>query len=173
LQIPVTYLFVMMISLVIFFALMFILSGLKILKEWERVVVMRLGRYHSTKGPGIIWIVPILDKIVLRIPIREQTTEIDTGKYVSSHGSSIRLKGSVQWKVVDAERFALGMQDHYQTILKTIQHHMVEVADSSTNDAAFADSDELNYLVQIALEPNFQKWGLEVKNVDLHVAVEG
>jgi regulator of protease activity HflC (stomatin/prohibitin superfamily) len=173
LQIPVTYLFVMMISLVIFFALMFILSGSKILKEWERVVVLRLGRYHSTKGPGIIWIVPILDKIVLRIPIREQTTEIDTGKDASSHGSSIRLKGSVQWKVVDAERFALSMQDNYQTVLKTIQHHVMDVADSSTSDVAFADSDELNYLVQIALEPTFQKWGLEVKKVDLRVAMEG
>ena len=49
----------------LFFALMFIAAGIKVLKEWERVALLRLGKFHGVKGPGVIFIVPLLDKIAM------------------------------------------------------------------------------------------------------------
>jgi regulator of protease activity HflC (stomatin/prohibitin superfamily) len=167
LQIPEFYLFAMLSALVIMFTIMFFLSGVKILTAWERAVILRLGRYRGIEGPGVIWIMPILDKIVLRFSIREQTIEIDTGEYGSADGHSRILKGVVRWKVVKEEKFALSIENHHQTVLKTIQHHVMKVAESIDNDSIFMDSEELNHIIEEALEPTFTDWGLKVIKVDL------
>ena len=159
-----------MIALLTIFVLMFILSGVKVVSTWERVVILRLGLYLGVRGPGIIWKTPILDKIALRISLRVQSTDIDTGKYVSSDGSSRRLKGIVQWKVLDVEKFALSIEDHYITVNRTIHHHVMKVAESMTSDAVFSDSYELDSQVKSSIEPIFSEWGLTVTKVELRTA---
>lgn len=149
---------------------MFVCSGIKVLKEWERVVILRLGKYYGVRGPGIIWKVPILDTIPLKISLRLQTTDIDTGKYVSSDGSSRRLKGIVQWRILDIEKYALRIEDHQRTVNVTIQHHVSKVAESMTSDAVFSDTDELSTRIKEALEPTLSEWGLKVIKVELRTA---
>lgn len=152
------------------FVLIFVCSGIKVLKEWERAVILRLGKYYGVRGPGIIWKTPILDKIALRVSLREQSTEIDTGKYISSDGSTRRLKGIVVWRIIDIERYALRLQDHERTVHSTIHHHVSKVAESMTSDAVFSDTDDLAFRVRAALEPTFESWGLKVVKVDLRIA---
>ena len=166
------YLWMSLILFLTIFILLFICSGIKVLKEWERVVILRLGKYYGVKGPGIIWKTPILDKVALKVSLRVQSTEVDTGKYISSDESTRRLKGIVQWRIIDVEKFALRIDDHYNTVMMTIQHHVKKVAESLTSDAVFSEREELNSLVEEELEPIFSEWGLEIVKVDLRTAPE-
>jgi regulator of protease activity HflC (stomatin/prohibitin superfamily) len=166
------YLWFMLIITVAIFALLFTCSGIKVLKEWERVVILRLGKFIGVRGPGIIWKTPILDKVVLKVSLRVQSTEVDTGKYISSDDSTRRLKGIVQWRIIDVEKFALRIDDHYRTVMMTIQHHVKKVAESLTSDAVFSEREELNSLVEGELEPVFSEWGLKIVKVDLRTASE-
>jgi regulator of protease activity HflC (stomatin/prohibitin superfamily) len=165
------------ISLILFltifiFTLLFICSGIKVLKEWERVVILRLGKFIGVRGPGIIWKTPILDKVVLKVSLRVQSTEVDTGKYISSDNSARRLKGIVQWRIIDVEKYALRIDNHDSTVTMTIQHNVKKVAESLTSDAVFSEPEELNSLVEKELEPVFSEWGLEIIKVDLRTAPE-
>jgi regulator of protease activity HflC (stomatin/prohibitin superfamily) len=166
------YLYMMLIMVLAIFVLLFVCSGIKVLKEWERVVILRLGKYYGVKGPGIIWKTPILDKVALKVSLRVQSTEVDTGKYISSDDSTRRLKGIVQWRIIDIEKYALRIDNHYSTIMMTIQHHVKKVAESLTSDALFSEREELNSMVEEALEPTFSEWGLKIVKVDLRTASE-
>jgi len=155
-----------------FFILIFIASGLMVLKEWERVVILRLGKYYGVRGPGIIWKTPILDKVALRVSLRNQSTDIDTGKYISSDGSFRRLKGIVQWRIVDIERYALSIDDHYRTVVTNIQHHVRKIVESMTSEEVYRNQDELNSKFEETLEPIFADWGLKIVDIDLRTAPE-
>lgn len=72
------YLMTMLIMVLMVFLLLFVCSGIKVLKEWERVAILRLGKFYAIRGPGIIWKTPILDKIALKVSLRVQSTDIDT-----------------------------------------------------------------------------------------------
>jgi regulator of protease activity HflC (stomatin/prohibitin superfamily) len=133
---------------------------------------LRLGKYLGIKGPGIIWKTPILDKIALKVSLREQESEVDTGRYDSSGGSSQRLKGVILWRVIDVERYALSIEDHQRTVNNTIQHHVHKVAESMTGDVAFSDTDKLAMQIEEALKPTFTAWGLRITKVDLRTASE-
>ena len=69
------------IALMGIFTLMFILSGIKVVKEWERIAILRLGRFFKVAGPGAIWMTPILDRGI-PVSLKIQQTEVDTGESV-------------------------------------------------------------------------------------------
>ncbi|MHA2068917.1 MAG: SPFH domain-containing protein, partial [Candidatus Thorarchaeota archaeon] len=59
--------------IIIFFIMLFVFSGIKVLKEWERIVILRLGKYKGVMGPGIVWRMPLLDRIGAKVSLRIQT----------------------------------------------------------------------------------------------------
>ncbi len=160
----------MIMILLVIFVLVFIFSGLMVLKEWERVVIFRLGKYLGVKGPGIIWKLPILDYVVLKASLQEQSTDVDTGRYISSEGSTQRVVGLVTWRIDDLKKYALSIDNHQQSIAIAIHHHVLKDAESMMSDAAYIDVDELNSEVEEALESTFSKWGLQIIKIDLHMA---
>ncbi|MHA3964732.1 MAG: SPFH domain-containing protein, partial [Candidatus Thorarchaeota archaeon SMTZ1-45] len=157
-----SYFLMIMVLVFIIFVLLFILSGLVVLKEWERVVIFRLGKYLGIKGPGIIWKTPILDYVVLKASLQDQSTDVDTGRYISSEASTRRVEGVVAWRIEDLKKYALSIDNHQQSIAIAIHHHVLKVAESMMSDAVYFDVDELNSEVEAALEPTFSKWGLQI-----------
>ncbi|MFW9808947.1 MAG: SPFH domain-containing protein [Candidatus Thorarchaeota archaeon] len=151
------YLFIILIGLITLFTFAFILSGIKIVKEYERAVILRLGMYKGVKGPGLIWTIPIIDKIAMRISLQVQTTEFDTGE----------LKGDIQWQVIDIEKHVLGMIAHHDTTDRTIQQSIMKATESITNDLLFTDSHELSSQIESAIEPTFFELGLKLIKTDL------
>ncbi|MFW9974886.1 MAG: SPFH domain-containing protein [Candidatus Thorarchaeota archaeon] len=169
-QIPDSFLLMIMMLVLVIFVVLFILSGLMVLKEWERVVIFRLGRYHGIKGPGIIWKTPIFDHVILKASLQDQSTDVDTGRYISSEDSTRRVEGIVAWRIDDLKKYALSIDKHQQSIATAVHHHVLKVAESMMSEAVYMDVDELNSEVKAALEPTFSKWGLKIIKIDLHTA---
>ncbi len=124
------------------FLLFFVSCGIKIVKEWDRVAVLRLGKYRCIRGPGIIWMMPILDKGIM-VSLKKQQTLVDTGEYVSSDGSTRRLTGYVNWKIIDVQKAVLEVEDYRTSIYNTIQHQIKKIGESFPGDTVIMDEESL------------------------------
>ena len=149
------------------FMLLFIASGIKVLREWDRAAVLRLGKFYGIRGPGIIWVMPFLDKVVATISLKIQQTKIDTGEYISSDGSTNRLTGYISWRIVDAERAVLAVENYRDAIFNVANHHVEKVAKSFPGDTVMMDEESLYSEIQQTLEPILQNWGIKLIEINL------
>jgi regulator of protease activity HflC (stomatin/prohibitin superfamily) len=166
----VDFFLMMTLMTIVFFTLMFVCSGIKVLKEWERVAILRLGKFYGIRGPGIIWKTPILDHIALKVSLRVQTTDIDMD--VRSAESTRRWKGIVNWRIIDVEKYLFGLQDHERTVHTTIQHLVGKEIEFLSNDALFTDTNEITMRIESALGPTSEGWGLKIEKVELRNALD-
>jgi regulator of protease activity HflC (stomatin/prohibitin superfamily) len=164
---PIFYM--MFISILAIFILLFIASGIKVLAEWERIVILRLGKYHSVRGPGIVWRTPILERIGARISLRAQTAEVETGEAMTRDGTPIGLVSEVRYRVVDIERAFLSLEDYRTTAQQSSKHVMIEQIEARDYDDIVTNREHVESAVTKELDSRFEKWGLAVVGVDLRV----
>lgn len=132
-----------LITIQLLFLLIFIGSGIKVLKEWERVALFRLGKFHSIRGPGIIWKTPILDKLSPRISLKAQQVTIDTGELRSVDGASVRIVGEIIYRVADIEKVILAIENHKEVAEKASHHAVVESMESMAYDDIVTSRNEV------------------------------
>lgn len=152
--------------------LCFVGSGIKIVKEWDRVAVLRLGKFLGIRGPGIIWLTPILDKAAMTVSLQVQQTIIDTGLYTTSDGSKNRLTGFVNWRIIDVQKVVLAIKDYQQSIFNIIQHTVQKVGESFPGDTVMIDEDSLYTELRQKLEPTLTSWGIKVLEIELRSTSE-
>jgi regulator of protease activity HflC (stomatin/prohibitin superfamily) len=168
-QLDPTFMTSVLISLLALFILILIFSGIKVLKEWERVVILRLGKYLGVRGPGIIWRTPILERIGARVSLRVQTVEIDTGESMSRDGTPASLVGEVRYRIVDIERAVLSLEDYHVTAQQTSRHVVIEQIESRDYNDLVTNRERVESAITRELDVRFEKWGLLLVGVDLRV----
>ena len=149
------------------FILAFMASGIKILKEYERVVVLRLGIFRGVKGPGIIWVSPIIEKIAMKVSLREQETKIDSGGFNSSGSSSDMWKGSINWRIVDVKKAFLSVENHRSSVDDTIKANVQEIGESLSNNAFAVDKETVDSRIKETLEPLMTERGVKITEIHL------
>lgn len=154
------------------FLLLFVASGIKVLKEWDRAAVLRLGKFCGIKGPGIIWITPIIDRVAVTVTLRAQQTKIDTGKYTSNDGSKNRLTGYVNWRVIDVQKAVLAVENYQQSVFNVIQHTVLKIGQSFPGETAMMDEELLYAEIQKEMEPSLTSWGIKILEIKLKSASE-
>jgi regulator of protease activity HflC (stomatin/prohibitin superfamily) len=158
-----------LIAFLALFVLLFIISGIKVLKEWERVAILRFGKYVGVRGPGIIWRTPILERIGARVSLRVQTVEIDTGESMSRDGNPASLVGEVRYRIVDIERAVLSLEDYRITAQQSARHVVIEQIESRDYDDLVTNRERVESAITRELDVRFEKWGMIVVGVDLRV----
>ena len=148
------------------------MSGIKIVKEWDRVAVLRLGKFLGIRGPGIIWLTPVLDKAIFTVSLKVQQTKIDTGKYTTSDGSKKRLSGYINWRVIDVKKVVLAVENYRQSIFNVIQHTVQKIGQSFPGDTIMMDEESLYAELQQELEPTLTSWGIKIIEIKLKSASE-
>lgn len=159
---------------IIFVALLigyFLTSAIKILKEYERGVVFRLGRLIPVRGPGLVLIWPILDKLV-KISLRTITMDVPAQDIITRDNISVKVNAVVYFKVVAPEKAVTEIEDYYMATSQISQTTLRSVLGQSQLDDLLAKRDELNSQLQKIIDEQTEPWGIkvstvEVKNVDL------
>jgi regulator of protease activity HflC (stomatin/prohibitin superfamily) len=141
-----------------------------VLKESERIAILRLGKFLGIKGPGIIWATPILDKIAFRISLREQQTVVDTGKCISSDGFATRITGFVNWRITDVQKAVLAVKNYKGSAETAINHHIKKIGQSPPSDALFVDEERVYSQIRQVLEPLLDKWEIRITEAGLKAA---
>jgi regulator of protease activity HflC (stomatin/prohibitin superfamily) len=161
------------------FVVLILTNIFKILREYERAVIFRLGRLIPVKGPGIIILIPLVDKMV-RVDLRTVTFDVPSQDIITKDNISVKVNAVVYFRVIDPTRAITAVEDfHYatsqisQTTLRSVlgQSSLDELGQSSL-DELLSKRDELNAELQKIIDEQTEPWGIkvttvEVKNVDL------
>lgn len=156
---------------VILLVLYFLSAAIKILKEYERGVVFRLGRLIPVKGPGLVIIIPVIDKLV-RISLRTITMDVPSQDVITSDNVTVRVNAVVYFRPIDPAKAITEVEDYFFATSQIAQTTLRSVLGQSQLDDLLTKRDELNRVLQKIIDDQTEPWGIkvttvEVKNVDL------
>ncbi len=144
----------------------FIVSGFRINQEWERSVVYFLGRYASTRGPGLYWIVPFLE-FARRVDVRILTVKLETQETLSRDGVAVKVNAVVWYKVVDPAKALNAVSDPYLAVLQASETSLRDTIGQHGLDELLKHRDQVNSKLMELLERSAAKWGVHIDAVEM------
>ncbi len=162
--------------LVIVLFVYFLSSAIKILREYERGVVFRLGRIIPIKGPGLVIIWPIIDKLV-KVSLRTVTMDVPSQDIITRDNVTVKVNAVVYFRVVEPIKAITEVTDYEYATSLISQTTLRSVLGQSQLDDLLSKRDELNAQLQKIIDEQTEPWGIkvstvEVKNVDLPVEMQ-
>lgn len=156
---------------IIIFVLYFLSAAIKILKEYERGVVFRLGRVIPVKGPGLVIIWPVIDKLV-RVGLRTVTLDVPSQDIITRDNITVKVSAVIYFRVVDPIKAITDVEDFFYATSQISQTSLRSILGQSTLDDLLAKRDDLNAALQKVIDTQTEPWGIkvtavEVKNVDI------
>jgi regulator of protease activity HflC (stomatin/prohibitin superfamily) len=156
---------------VIFIVAVFILSGLKILNEYERAVVFRLGRLTPFRGPGVVFVIPLLERMV-RIDLRTVTLDIPPQDVITKDNVTVKVSAVLYFRVVDPSRAVTEVANYLFATMQLAQTTLRSVGGQTELDELLSQRDKLNARIQEIVDAQTEPWGIkvtlvELKNIDL------
>ena len=152
-----------------FFLIVFILivaaSAIKILREYERGVIFRLGRLIGAKGPGIIFIIPGVDKL-LRISLRLVTLDIPPQDVITHDNISIKVNAVVYFRVMDPNKAVVEVENYLYATSQLAQTTLRSVVGQADLDELLSQRDKVNLKLQDILDKHTEPWGIKVSLVE-------
>lgn len=157
--------------LIVFLVVYFLSSAIKILKEYERGVVFRLGRIIPVKGPGLVIIWPIIDKLV-RVSLRIVTMDVPSQDIITKDNITVKVNAVVYFRVMDPIKAVTEVEDFYFATSQIAQTTLRSILGQSQLDDLLTKREDLNAELQKVIDFQTEPWGIkvtavEVKNVDL------
>ncbi len=164
--------FILAIVLVIYF----LSSAIKILKEYERGVVFRLGRVIPIKGPGLVIIWPIIDKLV-KVSLRTVAFDVPPQDVITRDNISVKVNAVVYFRVIDPIKAITAVEDFYYATSQISQTTLRSILGQSQLDDLLSKREDINAELQKVIDQQTEPWGVkvatvEVKNVDLPVEMQ-
>jgi regulator of protease activity HflC (stomatin/prohibitin superfamily) len=152
-----------------FFLIIFLIilaaSAIKILKEYERGVIFRLGRLIGSKGPGIIFIIPGVDKL-LRISLRTVTMDIPPQDVITHDNISIKVNAVVYFRVIDPNRAVVEVENYLYATSQLAQTTLRSVVGQADLDELLSQREKINIQLQDILDKHTEPWGIKVSLVE-------
>ncbi len=153
------------------FLLALLASAIRILREYERAVVFTLGRFTGVKGPGLIIIIPGIQQVV-RVDMRVKVLDVPSQDVISRDNVSVRVNAVIYFRVMDAERATIQVENFMQATSELAQTTLRSVLGKHELDEMLSERDTLNRDIQELLDAQTDTWGIKVSNVEIkHVDV--
>jgi len=151
--------------------LFIIFSAFRILREYERAVVFRLGRFSSVKGPGVIILIPLIDKMV-RISLRTIVMDVPSQDVITKDNVTIKVNAVVYFRVMDPERAVIEVEDYLYATSQLSQTTLRSITGESELDEILSEREKINNHLQDVIDKQTDAWGIkvslvEVKHIDL------
>lgn len=149
-------------------AIMAVLTGsIKYADQWEKAVVMRLGRYSGLRGPGYFTIIPIVDRVAYTIDQRIRTTAFGAESCLTRDTVPVNVDAIAFWIVRDAERAALEVQDYDEAVILSAQTQLRDAIGKHDLAELIQSRVELGHGLREALARKMENWGIEVQSVEI------
>ena len=156
---------------VLVLVLLFLSSAVKILNEYERGVVFRLGRVIGSKGPGLILLIPAIDKMV-RVDLRVVAMDVPAQDVITRDNVTIKVSAVLYFRVIDPNRAIVGVENFLYATSQLSQTTLRSVCGQAELDDLLASREKINAHLQEILDKDTEPWGVkvakvEIKNIDL------
>lgn len=142
-------------------------SSIHIADQWEKAVVLRMGKFTGLKGPGFFLIIPILDSIVTYIDQRVLVTDIKAEKTLTKDTVPVNVDAVVYWTVWDVEKAALEVQDYEKAILNISQTGLRDIIGRHELSDLLSDRQKISTELQTILDEHTNPWGITCQNVGI------
>ena len=157
---PMTTVYILMILII------FLASAIRILREYERAVVFTLGRFTGVKGPGLIILIPFIQRME-RVDLRIIVLDVPTQDVISHDNVSVHVNAVVYFRVVDPEKAIIQVENFYAATSQLAQTTLRSVLGRHELDEMLAEREQLNYDIQEILDKQTDTWGIKISNVEI------
>ncbi|MBH98159.1 MAG: hypothetical protein CMM56_06875 [Rhodospirillaceae bacterium] len=153
-------------------AVFFLFSAIKVLREYERAVIFLLGRFWKVKGPGLIIVVPGIQKMI-RVDLRTIVMDVPTQDVISRDNVSVKVSAVIYFRVLDPEKAIIQVENRVEATSQLAQTTLRSVLGRHELDDMLSEREKLNSDVQEILDQNTEAWGIKVTNVEIkHVDLD-
>jgi len=148
----------------VFVVILFLVSGLKVLREYERAVVFRLGRLAGARGPGVIYIIPGVEKAV-RIDLRTITMDVPSQDVITKDNVSLKVNAVLYFRVVEPSRAVVEVENYLFATSQNAQTTLRSVCGEAELDQLLAEREKINAHLQTIIDQHTEPWGIKVVQV--------
>ncbi|RKY60723.1 MAG: slipin family protein [Candidatus Latescibacterota bacterium] len=159
------------ISVVVLILIFILASAIRILREYERGVVFRLGRVIGVKGPGIVLLIPVVDRMV-KVSLRVVTEDVPSQDVITRDNVSVKVNAVIYFRVIDPQKAIVEVENYLYATFQLAQTTLRSVLGQVELDDLLASRDKINQQLQRILDEHTDPWGVkvtavEIKHVDL------
>ncbi|MFO7986893.1 MAG: slipin family protein [Desulfatiglandaceae bacterium] len=145
---------------------LFLVSAIKILKEYERGVIFRLGRVIKTKGPGLIILIPVIDKMV-KVSLRLVAMDVPSQDVITRDNVSVQVNAVIYFRVMDPTNATIEVENYLFATSQLAQTTLRSVCGQVELDELLAERDKINARLQTILDKQTDPWGIKISNVEV------
>jgi len=152
--------------IVVIFFIIILTNAIRILREYERGVVFRLGRVIAVKGPGIIFLIPLVDKMV-KVSLRTVVLDVPPQDIITKDNVSIKVNAVVYFRVVQPEKAIVEVENFLFATSQLSQTTLRSILGQSELDELLSERDKINSNLQKIIDQHTEPWGIKVSNVEV------
>ena len=155
------------IAVVAFVIAMAVSSGIQVADQWDKAVILRLGHFHSLQGPGLFFIIPVIDSIPYWIDTRVITTGFKAEKTLTKDTVPVDVDAVLFWKVIDPKKAALDVADYQSAISWASQTALRDVIGKTMLSDMLEGRDKISSVLQKIIDERTEPWGINVISVEV------
>lgn len=159
-HIPVAFL------VIVLFAIVILANAIRVLREYERGVIFRLGRLIRVKGPGLILLIPIVDKM-MRVSLRTVVLDVTPQDVITQDNVSIKVNAVVYFRVLEPQNAIVQVENYLAATSQISQTTLRSVLGQSELDDLLSQREKINHKLQQIIDANTEPWGVKVSNVEV------
>lgn len=154
------------IIVIIIFLVLLLSSAIKIMAEYQRIVIFRLGRLQGIKGPGLVFIIPIIDSII-KLDLRTRVIDVPKQRVITKDNVTVDVDAVVYFRVTDPEKAVIEVQRYEVATSLLAQTTLRDILGQKTLDELLSKREELNKSLQTIIDTGTDPWGIKVSNVTI------
>ena len=151
---------------IIVLVILFLFSAIKVLNEYQRAVVFRLGRVLHAKGPGLIILIPVIDKMI-KVSLRIIALDVPGQDVITKDNVSVKVNAVIYFRVMDPVKSILEVEDYMFATSQLSQTTLRSVCGAAELDEILTHRDQINDQIQSILDEHTDPWGIKVTNVEV------
>jgi regulator of protease activity HflC (stomatin/prohibitin superfamily) len=152
--------------IIVVFAIIVLASSIRILREYERGVVFRLGRLMAVRGPGLILLIPVIDKLV-KVSLRTVVMDVPPQDIITQDNVSIKVNAVVYFRVIQPQKAIVDVENYLVATSQFSQTTLRSVLGQSELDDLLSQREKINQKLQQIIDTHTEPWGIKVSNVEV------
>lgn len=148
-------------------AAIYVAYAVRVANQWEKQVVLRMGRYDGLRGPGLFFLIPILDKVPYIIDLRTQVSTFDAKQTLTKDNVPVDVDAILFWRVIDAEKAALEVTDYWLAVTQAAQTGLRDIIGQTELSQMLAGRDSIGTNLKSLIDGRTDGWGVDVSSVEI------
>lgn len=156
----------MTITSILLIIVAFFLSGLRISQEYQRAIVFRLGRFHSVKGPGLYWIIPLIER-QQKVDIRTKTVDLEQQETITKDSVTIKVNAVLWFRITNPEDAIIKVADYYNAVYQFSVTALRNIIGQHSLDEVLREREQINETLQKIVDTATEPWGIKIEMVEM------